>query len=119
MKAHLRFERWAADQIPFAGETARQFITGFLRENKLVHNTFELAGRRVDFSQIQVPFLHVTAEHDHIVPAAASRDLITTVGSKDKTEIVLKGGHVSLVAGANAVHRLWPQLDAWLAARSL
>src|SRR5260221_10965816 len=119
VKAHLRFERWAADQIPFAGETARQFITGCLRENKLVHNTFELAGRRVDFSQIQVPFLHVTAEHDHIVPAAASRDLITTVGSKDKTEIVLKGGHVSLVAGSNAVHRLWPQLDAWLAACSL
>jgi polyhydroxyalkanoate synthase len=119
VKAHLRFERWAADQIPFAGETARQFITGFLRENKLVRNEFELAGRRVDFGQIQAPFLHVAAEHDHIVPAAASRDLIGLVGSKDKSEIVLKGGHVSLVAGTNAVHRLWPQLDAWLAERSL
>src|SRR5215470_3435682 len=119
VKAHLRFERWAADQIPFAGETARQFITGFMRENKLVRNAFELAGRRVDLGQIRVPFLHVTAEHDHIVPTAASRDLITIVGSKDKNEIVLKGGHVSLVAGANAVHRLWPQLDAWLAKRSL
>jgi len=119
VKAHLRFERWAADQIPFAGETARQFINDFLRENKLVRNEFELAGRRVDFGQIQVPFLHVAAEHDHIVPAAASRDLLGLVGSKDKTEIVLKGGHVSLVAGANAVHRLWPQLDAWLAPRSL
>lgn len=119
VKAHFRFERWAADQIPFAGETARQFITGFLRENKLVRNAFELAGQRVDFGQIRVPFLHVTAEHDHIVPAAASRDLITIVGSTDKTEIVLKGGHVSLVAGANAMYRLWPQLDTWLAKRSL
>ena len=119
VKAHLRFERWAADQIPFAGETARQFINDFLRENKLVRNEFELAGRRVDFGQIRVPFLHVAAEHDHIVPAAASRDLIGLVGSEDKKEIVLKGGHVSLVAGANAVHRLWPQLDAWLATRSL
>ncbi|MGE0684252.1 MAG: alpha/beta fold hydrolase [Candidatus Binatia bacterium] len=119
VKAHLRFERWAAEQIPFAGETARQFINDFLRENKLVRNEFELAGRRVDFGQIQVPFLHVAAEHDHIVPAAASRDLLGLVGSKDKTEIVLKGGHVSLVAGTNAVHRLWPQLDAWLAERSL
>ena len=119
VKAHLRFERWAADQIPFAGETARQFITGFLRENKLVRNAFELAGRRVDFGHIQVPFLHVTAEHDHIVPVAASRDLIPLVGSQDKTAIVLKGGHVSLVAGANAMQRLWPQLDTWLAKRSL
>lgn len=119
VKAHLRFERWAADQIPFAGETARQFINDFLRENKLVRNEFELAGRRVDFGQIQVPFLHVAAEHDHIVPSAASRNLLSLVGSKDKKEIVLKGGHVSLVAGANAIQRLWPQLDSWLAPRSL
>jgi polyhydroxyalkanoate synthase len=118
VKAHLRFERWAADQIPFAGETARQFINDFLRENKLVRNEFELAGRRVDFHQIQVPFLHVAAEHDHIVPAAASRDLIGLIGSKDKSEIILKGGHVSLVAGGSAIYRLWPQLDAWLAQRS-
>jgi len=119
VKAHLRFERWAADQIPFPGETARQFVNEFLRENKLVCNKLELAGRRVDFGQIRVPFLHVAAEHDHIVPAAASRDLIDLVGSEDKAEIVLKGGHVSLVAGGNAVYRLWPQLDAWLSKRSL
>jgi polyhydroxyalkanoate synthase subunit PhaC len=119
VKAHLRFERWAADQIPFAGETARQFINDFIRENKLVRNEFTLAGRKVDFGQIRVPFLHVAAEHDHIVPAEASRDLMGLIGSTDKTEIVLKGGHVSLVAGANAVRRLWPQLDSWLAARSL
>ena len=119
VKAHLRFERWAADQIPFAGETARQFITDFIRENKLVRNEFTLAGRKVDFGQIRVPFLHVAAEHDHIVPTEASRDLIGLIGSKDKAEIVLKGGHVSLVAGANAVHRLWPQLDRWLAERSV
>ena len=27
---------------------------------------------------------------------------------------MLKGGHVSLVAGANAIKRLWPKLDNWL-----
>ena len=27
-------------------------------------------------------------------------------------------GHVSLVAGANAVKRLWPKLDSWLGKRS-
>ncbi len=119
VKAHLRFDRWAAEHIPFPGETARQFVTDFLRENKLVRNMFEMDGQRVDFGRIQVPFLHVTAEHDHIVPAAASQDLIELVGSTDKTAIVLKGGHVSLVAGANAVYRLWPQLDSWLAERSV
>ncbi|NOT53599.1 MAG: alpha/beta fold hydrolase [Deltaproteobacteria bacterium] len=119
VKAHLRFERWAADQIPFAGATARQFITDFIRENKLVRNAFTLAGRTVDLGQIRVPFLHVAAEHDHIVPAAASRDLLGLIGGQDKSEIILKGGHVSLVAGTNAAHRLWPRLDRWLAERSV
>ncbi|MDE2977533.1 MAG: poly-beta-hydroxybutyrate polymerase, partial [Acidobacteriota bacterium] len=37
----------------------------------------------------------------------------------DRQELVLKGGHVSLVAGGNAVRRLWPRLEGWLAERSV
>ena len=33
-------------------------------------------------------------------------------------DLILKGGHVSLVAGANAIKRLWPKLDSWLGKRS-
>jgi polyhydroxyalkanoate synthase len=58
------------------------------------------------------------AEHDHIVTYGASRPLIENVGSKDKEEVILKGGHVSIAAGANAVKRMWPKLDAWLGERS-
>ena len=119
VKAHMRFDRWAADQIPFPGETARQFIRDFLQENKFVRNALEIGGRRVDLGAIEVPFLHVAAQHDHIVPEAASKDLVGAIGSEDKQEIVLKGGHVSLVAGGNAVYRLWPKLERWMAERSL
>ena len=119
VEAFIRLDRWAADQIPFPGETARQFIVDFVRENKLLRNEMKLGSHVVDFGEIRVPFMHVAAEHDHIVPAEASRDLLGLVGSEDKTEIVLKGGHVSLVAGGNAVYRLWPKLDAWLAPKSI
>ncbi len=119
VKAHLRFDTWAADQIPFPGETARQFVRDFIRENKFVRNELEIGGRKVDFGDIRVPFLHVAAQHDHIVPSEASKDLIGLVGSEDKTEIILKGGHVSLVAGGNAVYRLWPKLEMWLGERSV
>lgn len=119
VKASLRFDRWAAEQLPIPGELARDLVQGFLRENLLVRNAFMLGDKRVDLGKIRVPFLHVAAEFDHIVPTAASRDLISLVGSKDKNEIVVKGGHVSLVAGGNAVYRLWPQLDKWLSVRSV
>ena len=41
------------------------------------------------------------------------------IGSTDKEEITLPGGHVSIAAGANAVKRMWPRLDAWLEGRSV
>jgi poly[(R)-3-hydroxyalkanoate] polymerase subunit PhaC len=113
------FERWADDQIPFPGECFRQTTKELMWENKLFKNELMLGGRRVDLGNIQVPFLSVMAEHDHIVPYESAKDLIGMVGSTDKRDIVIKGGHVSMVAGPNASRRLWPELDAWLSERSV
>jgi polyhydroxyalkanoate synthase len=117
VKAQLTFDRWATDQLPIPGEVARWMFKDFLTDNKFANNTLKLRGKTVNLAKIKVPFLHVAAEYDHIVPTAASKDLISLVGSKDKQEIVVKGGHVSLVAGGNAIYRLWPKLDEWLRER--
>jgi polyhydroxyalkanoate synthase len=119
VRSYRMFDRWAADQIPFPGECFRQTTKELMRENRLYRNELVLSGRRVDLGQIRVPFLHVMAEHDHIVPYESARELVGLVGSADKRELVLKGGHVSLVAGPNASRRLWPQLDGWLSERSV
>lgn len=119
VKAYLQMERWSSDQIPLAGATARQLINDFFQRNLIVKGEFELGGQRVDLHRIKVPFLHATAQHDYLVPPESSRDLIDLVGSNDKTAIEVKGGHVSLLAGPNALYRLWPKLDAWLSVRSV
>ncbi|MGR8946924.1 MAG: alpha/beta fold hydrolase [Gammaproteobacteria bacterium] len=119
VKAHLRFDHWATNQLAIPGELAREMFDDFLRDNKFYKNEYLIGDRKADLSKITVPFLHVAAEYDHIVPAAASRGLVEAVSSKDKEEIVVKGGHVSLVAGGNAVYRLWPQLDKWLSKRAV
>ena len=77
-----------------------------------------VGGHTCDLAEITVPILHAVAEHDHIVPYDAAKHLIPMVGSTDRQEVILKGGHVSLVAGANAIKRLWPKLDSWLCGRS-
>ncbi len=118
-RAFRLFDRWGADQIPFAGETFRQTTKDLMWANKLVKGEMTVGGRAAKLESITVPVLHVLAEHDHIVPAAAAKDFVEMVGSADKKEIVMKGGHVSLVAGGNAMFRLWPQLDRWLAERSV
>ena len=88
-------------------------------ENKLVKGELSLGGRRVDLTRVTCPALHIMAQHDHIAPIGATQPLTSLLGSEDREDVVLKGGHVSLIAGRNAWFRLWPQLSQWLGARSV
>ncbi len=119
VRSTLRMGKWETDNIPFPGGVFRQMVNDFLRANKLVDGTWEIGGRRVNLADITVPFLHLLAQDDHITPYASSRDLVQRVGSNDKQELIVRGGHVGLVAGRGAQTRMWPALDAWLAPRSV
>jgi poly(3-hydroxyalkanoate) synthetase len=118
VKSYRMFDRWSSDTLPLAGEYFRETTKKLMWGNQLYEGGLEVGGMPVDLATITVPFLHVAAEHDHIVPPAASAPLVGMVGSTDKQEMMLKGGHVSLVAGGNAIKRLWPNLVAWLGERS-
>ena len=119
VKSYRMFDRWATDTLPLAGEYFRSITKDLMWENKLFNGTMSVGGRKADIADIRLPILHAVAEHDHIVPYDSAKHLIPRVGSTDKEEVVLKGGHVSLVAGANAIKRLWPKVDSWLAGRSI
>ncbi len=111
-------DRWSSDVLPLAGRYFSQTVKQLLWDNALMNGTMEVAGRSVDYGVIKNPYLHVAAQYDHIVPTECSGPLLGMIGSDDKQEIVLKGGHVSLVGGPNAIKRLWPQLDQWFQERS-
>jgi polyhydroxyalkanoate synthase len=113
------FDRWATDIPPLAGEYFRAITKDLMWDNKLFNDTMSVGGRAAKIADIKVPILHAVAEHDRIVPYEAARHLIAKGGSADKEEVMLKGGHVSLVAGPSAIRRLWPKLDNWLAGRSI
>jgi polyhydroxyalkanoate synthase len=89
-----------------------------MQKNGLYEGTLSVGGKLVNLQNINVPLLHFLAAHDHIVPPECGKPLIERAGSQDKEEVVLPGGHVSLVAGANAIKRMWPKLDQWLERRS-
>jgi polyhydroxyalkanoate synthase len=119
VKSYRMFDRWATDTLPLAGEYFRTITKDLMWDNKLFNDTMTVGGRPAQLDKIKVPILHAVAEHDHIVPYDAAKHLIKKVGSTDKEEVMLKGGHVSLVAGPNAIRRLWPKLDSWLGGRSI
>lgn len=119
VKSYRMFDRWATDTLPLAGEYFRTITKDLMWNNKLFNDTMSVGGRPARLDKIKVPILHAVAEHDHIVPYDAAKHLIQKVSSTDKEEVILKGGHVSLVAGPNAIRRLWPKLDSWLGGRSI
>lgn len=116
---HRKMERWSNDMLPLAGEYFRDTTKKLMWDNALYKGTLEVGNKIADIGNITIPLFHGVALHDHIVPYDASKHLVAKAGSTDKTEIVLKGGHISLIAGPNAARRLWPALDEWLAERSI
>ncbi len=118
VKSYRAFERWGNETLPLAGEYFRQTTKELMWANRLYTGELRVGGRQADLANITVPVMHAIAEHDHIVSYKASKPLLERVGSTDKEELVLKGGHVSLIAGPNAVRRMWPALSRWLAERS-
>jgi polyhydroxyalkanoate synthase len=111
-------ERWGAETLPLASEYFRQIVRQLMQANALHEGTLQIGGEGVDLKRIKLPLLHVIAQYDHIVPPDCAQPLMKRVRSRDKQEVMLPGGHVSLVAGANAVKRMWPTLDGWLQGRS-
>jgi polyhydroxyalkanoate synthase len=118
VRSYRAFDRWSNETLPLAGEYFRETTRDLMWDNRLYHGNLRVGGREIDLGNIRVPVLHAIAEHDHIVPYAASKPLLELVGSDDTREVVLKGGHVSLIAGPNAAKRMWPAASQWLAERS-
>ncbi len=116
--SHLRMGKWETDNLPFPGAVFKQMLRDFLRGNQLVGGNWVIGGQCVDAHNIKMPLLHLLAQDDHITPYESARWLMQIVGSHDKQEIIVKGGHVGLVAGRGAQTRMWPALDGWLAPRS-
>jgi polyhydroxyalkanoate synthase subunit PhaC len=119
VQSFLRMGKWEADNLPFPGGVFKQLVHDFLRGNKLVNGPWIVGGQKVSLRNIKQPFIHILAQEDHITPYASAHPLLGMVGSADKQELVIKGGHVGLVAGRGAQTRMWPALDAWLAPRSV
>jgi polyhydroxyalkanoate synthase len=109
--------RWVHEGVPFPGESFRQWVYHFVRENRLMQDKLSYRGKAITLGDITAPVLIVVAEHDHIVPPAQSRPMLDKLGSADKELYQVPAGHVGLVIGRSAKNGLWPKLAQWMKAR--
>jgi len=106
--------RWVNEGTPFPAAAYHQWITEFYQDNLLVKGRLRMDGRPVRLGAIRVPFLNVAATTDTIAPRTTTRVTLASVASRDKTEIVIEGGHVGIVVGRTAKMELWPRVSRWL-----
>src|SRR3954447_5647698 len=116
--AYQAMNRWANDHIPFAGAAARQTVELLIRPNGFVTDSMRLGGDAISLGEIEVPYLNVLAERDHIVPPATAAPAVELVGSEDKDELRLRAGHIGLVVGRTAAKVTIPTIIEFLAART-
>ena len=114
----LRMEKWIFDSPDQAGETWRQFLKDCYQENNFFHGRMFVGGRRVDLGQITCSLLTLIADKDTIAPPASSLALASKVGSHDHTTLRFDVGHIGLSTSSKGPRLIWPQIAAWLAARS-
>ena len=113
----LALETWGNDNVSFPGACYRRYIEELYRGDALARGTLHLSGTPARLEEIRCPVLAVTFESDSIVPAPSARYLVETVGSSDKENLHLPGGHVGAMVSKGASKALWPRLSAFWAAR--
>ena len=112
----VRMEKWIFDSPPQAAAALAEFVRWFYQENRLVHGTLELAGRRVRLGDVRSPLLNLYALEDHIVPPAAAAALGHYVGSRDYSECAVATGHIGMYVSRAAGAEVPRRITAWLAA---
>lgn len=113
----LRMEKWIFDSPDQPGEMFRQFVTWFVRENRLANGTLELGGRPVKLKDVSMPVLNVYATQDHLVPPSASKPLEKLVGTRDYSSYAFPGGHIGIYVSGTAQREVPERIANWLRER--
>lgn len=118
LESYFPMDHWVHDNTPIATEFWKEYITKFYVENSFMKNNVSLNGKKLNFKNIKCPLLAVAATKDDIVTLKCAEGAMKIVGSKDKTFMVKKGGHVGILTGSMAKNEVWPDIFSWLSERS-
>ncbi|HEX6292036.1 MAG TPA: alpha/beta fold hydrolase [Herpetosiphonaceae bacterium] len=114
----LAMQVWMSDMALLPGEAYRTFIKECYQANHLVQGKLVIGGQRVDLRRIDQPLLTIAASGDRICPPRSVAALNEHVASADRQVLEIPGGHIDLVVSSDVTGQLWPQISAWLIARS-
>jgi polyhydroxyalkanoate synthase len=113
----VRMEKWIFDSPDVPGETFREFIKYFYKEDRLIKNKMELGGRKIDLRKLTMPLLNIYGRFDHLVPPESSEELPEKVGSKDAQNHCLNTGHIGIYVSSKSQKEFTPKIGQFLRER--
>jgi len=124
MDIHARIERWALDEVALPGKLVTQIVEWLYREDRFYHGTLTVLHRTVGPASMAIPTLAIVNAADEIAPVTSVAPFIDKMPTKD-TRIIEHPGeigvglpHLAMLVGRAAYAQVWPQIVAWLKARS-
>jgi polyhydroxyalkanoate synthase len=124
LDVHARIERWALDEVLLPGKLVNQILQWLYREDRFCHGILTVLDRTVGPASIKIPMLAIVNVADEIAPLTSVAPFIDKMPVKDTriiefpSEIGVCLPHLGTLVGRTAYARVWPQIVAWLKARS-
>ena len=135
---------WNGDGANLPGRMTRQYLRGLCQRNEFAGAGFEILGETLRLEDIDIPFMAITCETDHIAPWKDCFRGMAQTASTDRTFVVSQSGHIAGIVNppskmkyghytngdwsgapddwmaAATFHEgsWWPRWEAWLRKRS-
>ena len=104
--------------LDYPQEAFLQFVTEFIRDDKLRSGKLVMGGKNVDLKRVLASVLLFVGTEDKVASPASVEALAALVGSKDVTVKHVPLGHIGLVEGSRAPKYVWGPMVEWLQVRS-
>lgn len=118
LTAHLTTKEWFTNMVDYPGATVQRMVFDMALNNRLASGKVRLGDFVADLTSINSNYLAFAGKTDQIVSVRAARKGQELLASKDKTFMVVPGGHAGVFAGGRAKDHTWVHTAEWLARRS-
>ncbi|MBA4284767.1 MAG: alpha/beta hydrolase [Xanthomonadaceae bacterium] len=116
--AHATNAAFLDDMVAYPGGVIQDVVQYLWTDNRLADGRLPMPGSDTRLSAITASLLLVAGRGDPIVTPACAKALLRLVASTDIRVLDVPGGHMAIVSGSQAPQAIWPEVGAWLAARS-
>ena len=115
----MKMERWNFDSPAQASEALLQWLNDVWKENRLIKNTLEIGGQKVELGKITVPTLMILGTKDDFAPIEATSPLQNLLGSSEIERKEYPEDHLGLVASPRAKNEIAKDVATWLGTKEM